>query len=747
MLKRGLIALFFALLVTAVAGVTLSRHSAVEIARWWLPPDWTLDQLSELSLSWRGGSVERLAVTIPQGALLADKVQWQWQLRPNLQQPVTAVAVSSRRAVWRATQSSAVEVRPTAESTQHGFRLDDFRQASWWPTLASSSVVIEVLQLEMAEEALTVRMTHPVTFDRGALAAQSGDISVDLEWSRQSVNEWAGSLALTGSQSAQSQWRLSAFENAFAVTGDLLVPDLSASSSPFKLEVFPFTGGPAGSPLITAQAEVRLPLPAPLSSRHVTAEMMAVFSETGGGNATVTASRLESALPDERLSGRLEATWDGALDDIDITLPQAEIVLNDIDLGESQVSELRTAISGSLDPASRVFSLETSDTQIVVTGADWAADVHSSGLSVMASAEQQSMSGSLQIASRVDGRSFPGIDVIASASATGGAVQAELTGFAPWGSLGVLSAQYKEGESTRFEAKLDSTLWDWPSLQSTLSASIPELADIEIASLNLSLDASGEWRDEGVVATLSGQAREGYFSTAGLGVAGLKAAPFTLRVAGNEIVPVAPIELSLDAVNTGVTLTDLAGTVGKDDQGWLLIHADGSALGGELVIDQFRDFSSDGPLGTVYLNNIDLAAVVDIAGTEGVSIQGRATAALPLVWQSGMVLVDAGTLRGTPGFLQYQPSVDPAAIDQRVSAVAAALSNLHFEQLDADITLDESGVLFLQTSVLGNNPDYENGRQVKLNLTLENNLLSLLKSLQTIESVNLWVTRKFEQQH
>ena len=59
----------------------------------------------------------------------------------------------------------------------------------------------------------------------------------------------------------------------------------------------------------------------------------------------------------------------------------------------------------------------------------------------------------------------------------------------------------------------------------------------------------------------------------------------------------------------------------------------------------------------------------------------------------------------------------------------------------------KSGVLFLQTSVLGNNPDYENGRQVKLNLTLENNLLSLLKSLQTIESVNLWVTRKFEQQH
>ncbi len=82
-----------------------------------------------------------------------------------------------------------------------------------------------------------------------------------------------------------------------------------------------------------------------------------------------------------------------------------------------------------------------------------------------------------------------------------------------------------------------------------------------------------------------------------------------------------------------------------------------------------------------------------------------------------------------------------------MGAVAAALSNLRFEQLDADITLDEEGVMFLSTSVLGSNPDYQNGRQVKLNLTLENNLLSLLQSLQTIESVNLWVTRQFKQQN
>jgi len=208
-----------------------------------------------------------------------------------------------------------------------------------------------------------------------------------------------------------------------------------------------------------------------------------------------------------------------------------------------------------------------------------------------------------------------------------------------------------------------------------------------------------------------------------------------------------PLSFALEGISAGIPITDLAGTVDYDQGGWVLTRAEGQALGGTLIIDQFRDFSRDGPLGTVHLNDIDLAAVVEIAGTEGVNIQGRATAALPLIWQNGKILVDAGTLSGTPGTLQYQPSIDPSQIDQRVGAVAAALSNLRFEQLDADITLNEEGVMFLSTSVLGSNPDYQNGRQVKLNLTLENNLPSLLQSLQTIESVNLWVMRQFEQQN
>ena len=428
-------------------------------------------------------------------------------------------------------------------------------------------------------------------------------------------------------------------------------------------------------------------------------------------------------------------------------LKDGELSLMNVDIGEQQLTHIRSTVTGAWDPDTSMGRLETTETDLVITAADWRADIRSSGLSVKATAEEQIVSGSLQMDTRIFDDTLPSFDAVVSVSTAGNETQAEVTGFAPWGPVGELKLRFSGNQAALFEAQLDTALWDWSRLQREVAVSRPELAEVAVSDFNLRLEAAGQWGDQGLSATVAGQAGDGYLSTASLGVAGLQLAPFALQVVNDTVTPLRPIAFSLDAVNAGITLTDLAGSVDQDDQGWVMTHANGVALGGELVIDQFRDFSTDGPLGTIYLNDIDLAAVADIAGTEGVSINGRATAALPLLWQDGRVLVDAGTLRGTPGLLQYQPSVDPTEIDQRVGAVAAALSNLHFEELDADITLDKAGVLFLRTSVLGNNPDYENGRQVKLNLTLENNLLSLLKSLQTVESVNLWVTRKFEQQN
>ena len=743
--KLAAICAVTAVTLTGAAGFVASRHTASEMAQWFLPPDTVLRELSGLAVNWRGGGVQRLELSTPQGRLFARATQWQWQIRMDRHQPLRLLSVTSEAMVWTPTQSPA----ETSASTEgeDALRIPDFRQARWWAAVASASITIDSMRLVLADNSVEVQMSAPTALEGGALTGNAGATRFDVEWAKEGEGEWAGSVSLKADTHLNLEWQLTPQGRGFTLSGLLKARDLPLSESQLALTFFPFLGDDIKTPLLSVRADAQWPLPAPLLNRTLTIQADAEWDSRGAGQMTLITPHFASPFPDERLTGQIEATWDPTFANPTVMLKDGELSLMNVDIGGQQLTHIGSTVTGAWDPDASMVRLETTATDLVITAVDWRADIRSSGLSVKATAEEQIVSGSLQMDTRIFDDTLPSFDAVVSVSIAGNKTQAEVTGFAPWGPVGELKLRFSGDQAALFEAQLDTALWDWSRLQREVAVSLPELADFAVSDFNLRLEAAGQWGDQGLSATVAGQAGDGYLSTASLGVAGLQLAPFALRVVNDTVTPLRPIAFSLDAVNAGITLTDLAGSVDQDDQGWVMTRANGVALGGELVIDQFRDFSTDGPLGTIYLNDIDLAAVADIAGTEGVSINGRATAALPLLWQSGRVLVDAGTLRGTPGFLQYQPSVDPTEIDQRVGAVAAALSNLHFEELDADITLDEAGRLFLRTSVLGNNPEYENGRQVKLNLTLENNLLSLLKSLQTVESVNLWVTRKFEQQN
>lgn len=734
-----------AVTLTAAAVFVVARYTANEMAQWFLPPNVTLNELSGLAVNWRGGRVQRLDFTTPQGRLLAQTTHWQWQIRMDRHQPLRLLWVTSESMVWTSTQPAAgTSVRTDVEA---GLRVPDFREASWWAGVASASITIDSMMLALADTSVEVQMSAPIALGGGALTGNAGATRFDAEWARDGEAEWAGKVSLKAGTQLNLDWRLTPQDRGFKLSGLLEATDSPLSDSQLALTFFPFLGDDVKTPLLSVRADAQWALPGPLVNRILTIQADAEWDPQGGGQLTVITPHFSSPFPEEQVTGQIEATWGPAFANPTVLLKDGELSLMKVDVGEQQLTHVRSTVRGAWDPVTRMVHLETTETDLAITGADWRADIRSSGLSVEAATEEQIVSGSLQIDARFSDDALPSFDAVVSVSAAGNETQAEVTGFAPWGPVGEFTLRFSGYQAASFEAQLDTALWDWSLLQRELAASRPELADVAVTDLNLRLEAAGQWSEQGLSATLTGQASDGYLSTASVGVAGLELAPFAMRLVNDKVTPLHPIAFSLDAVNAGITLTDLSGSVDQDDQGWVMTHANGVALGGELVIDQFRDFSADGPLGTIYLNDIDLAAVADIAGTRGVSINGRATAALPLFWQGGRVLVDAGTLRATPGFLQYQPTVDPTEIDQRVGAVAAALSNLHFEQLGADITLDEAGVLFLRTSVLGNNPDYENGRQVKLNLTLENNLLSLLKSLQTVESVNVWVMRKFEQQN
>ena len=81
-------------------------------------------------------------------------------------------------------------------------------------------------------------------------------------------------------------------------------------------------------------------------------------------------------------------------------------------------------------------------------------------------------------------------------------------------------------------------------------------------------------------------------------------------------------------------------------------------------------------------------------------------------------------------------------MSEQLNVTRNALSNLQIEKLDADLSYDAEGQLILGTRIEGRNPDYQSGRPIHLNLTLENNMRTLLESLRTADRINAWVERK-----
>jgi hypothetical protein len=746
--KRLISALAAILIILVGAGAFIAiRYSPDQMARWFLPADVTLNGLSGLSLGWSGGGIERLDVTIPQGRLIAEDAWWIWQSKISITLPLQLISVSADEITWLAS-SQPDDPPASAIAAPLQLQMDDFRKSTWWPAVEAAEVEVKRLSLALGEESAEVTMSAPIDLQQGTITAESRDQRIDMMWTQQAATHWQMSASLAGPRELTAEWVVQTHDDQLMFDGELQLADLPISHSNIAVTLNPFLSSNSDTPMLSFSATTDAPMPEPAAGRVLGLQVSGQLTADGAGQLSATMALVESPFETERLAGEVQATWDESFASPQVRLVGGELSLIELTLGDQKISQIETGLSGEWDHEAGIGRLDTTEVTLAVSAPEWVADIRSSGLSVNGSTEGVSASGSIQIDAQTEGKTLPSLDAVMSLNAGKEMVEAEVNGFAPWGPFGQLSVRYPLGmEPASFAAHLDSALWNWQVLQAEVSAIDAELAEVEVTSLNFTLNAEGQYDQLGLVATVSGRASNGYLSNDSVGLAGLAVQPFELNIQDDAFALVNSLSFSLEGISAGVPITDLTGTVDYDEGSWVLTRAEGEALGGALIIDQFRDFSRDGPLGTVTLNDIDLAAVVEIAGTEGVNIQGRATAALPLIWQNGKILVDAGTLSGTPGTLQYQPSIDPSQIDQRVGAVAAALSNLRFEQLDADITLNEGGVMFLSTSVLGSNPDYQNGRQVKLNLTLENNLLSLLQSLQTIESVNLWVTRQFEQQN
>ena len=119
-------------------------------------------------------------------------------------------------------------------------------------------------------------------------------------------------------------------------------------------------------------------------------------------------------------------------------------------------------------------------------------------------------------------------------------------------------------------------------------------------------------------------------------------------------------------------------------------------------------------------------------------VTGRIQGQLPLHFSSKGLRVEHGTLENEApgGIIRYRPPAATLQDSPLAGYALAALRDLYYRQLAAQVDYQPDGTLTVALQIKGHNPGLDNGRPVHLNLNTEQNLLSLLKSIQYSRSLS-----------
>ena len=150
----------------------------------------------------------------------------------------------------------------------------------------------------------------------------------------------------------------------------------------------------------------------------------------------------------------------------------------------------------------------------------------------------------------------------------------------------------------------------------------------------------------------------------------------------------------------------------------------------------------------LHLDNLDVQPLMALQKIDGLTVSGRIQGQLPLQFSPQGMTIHQGKLENDAegGIIRYQPA-GSNPLDSPLTAYALkALEELHYHRLAALVDYLPDGTLTLGLQLQGKNPQLEAGRPVHLNITTEQNLLSLLKSLQYSHGLTSELDRTIRQQ-
>ena len=288
-------------------------------------------------------------------------------------------------------------------------------------------------------------------------------------------------------------------------------------------------------------------------------------------------------------------------------------------------------------------------------------------------------------------------------------------------------------------------------LADTLAA-WPELLAFASGQISGSLQASGG-RQLRVRSDLSLSGIKGIYDRTAF--SGLDS-PLQLQLAGEQLTVSVP-SLQLAQANPGIELGPVRGqlsyhaALAQPASGRLEVsELRTGLLGGEVrVLPTTVNLAEPEQRAELQLQGLELGRLFEVYPTEGLSGGGTLDGRLPVLLRGGQLLIDEGAVaaREPGGVLRYRSDKLQrlAAANPSMRELAGVLEDFHYTVLSSQVDYGENGNMILGLRLQGSNPDFQQGRQVNLNVTLEENIPALLASLQLSGKVSEIIQQRVQQ--
>lgn len=179
-------------------------------------------------------------------------------------------------------------------------------------------------------------------------------------------------------------------------------------------------------------------------------------------------------------------------------------------------------------------------------------------------------------------------------------------------------------------------------------------------------------------------------------------------------------------------------------------HAQLEAFGAKIWAPASRiDLASQRQALNLHLRGLDIQKLFAAYPAQGLQGTGLIDGNFELQHSPKGFSIDKGSLSArSPGILQLRsPQIQAmGATNPATRVVTQALDNFHYQHLSSDIHYTTQGWLQLGLRLQGRNPELEQGRPIHFSIQLEENIPTLLTSLQLSDRVSERIQQRVQQQ-